>query len=140
MEKIRGNPCTLALPVKPYTPYTVMEMIMSYDNIDSGMELDASRLGSGNIPLVVYMVDMVIFYDREYTSEITYYSCLSTVMDIAVPYDMGAHDLLAPSVKLCYQSTIPLRLRTVLKLVMRPLVVIVLLHVFAERYAAALAL
>ena len=108
MEKIGGYPCSLALPVKPYTPYTVMKMIVPYDHINSSMKLDAAYFGTGEITLIVYMMYMVVLDKRKYTSEIAHDTGLATVMDIAVPYDMRTNTFLAPAVKLSYKGAVTL--------------------------------
>ena len=117
-----------------------MYMVIADDDIDRRMQFDTARLGAGKIPLVVIVMDMVVLYDREYTAEVSNDTGLTIVVYVAVSNDVRSDRIFAPPIKLCYQSTVPLRLCTVLILVMCPLVVVVLLHIFAERYAAALAL
>ena len=91
-----------------------MTMIMPDDNIDRGMELDPSGLGSRNIPLIVNVMDMIILYDGENASQITNNTGLSAVMDIAVPYCMRTHRLLAPSVELGDKGAVALGLGAIL--------------------------
>ena len=38
-----------------------MEMIVAYDNVDGRMQLDAAYLRSRQVPLVIYVMDVVVF-------------------------------------------------------------------------------
>ena len=65
-----------------------MEMVVSYDHIYRGMELDATYLCTREVSLIVDVMYMVVLDDREYAAEIAYDTRLAAVMYIAVPYDM----------------------------------------------------
>ena len=63
MEEVFANSCTLSLPVKPDTTCTIMEMIISNDNVDSSMEFDAADFRTCKISLVINMMNVVVFDD-----------------------------------------------------------------------------
>ena len=68
MEEVTRNPGALTLPVKPYASYTIMDMVVPYDDIDSRMELNASKLSASYISLVIDIVDVVILDHGEHTA------------------------------------------------------------------------
>ena len=114
-----------------------MEVIVPDYHIYGRMELDATRLGTGQISFIVYMMDMIIFNYGKYTSQVSYNTGLAAVMYVAVPYDMRTDRLLAPSLKLGDKGAVPLGLGSVLVFVLKPLIVIALLPVLAKRYSRA---
>ena len=97
MEEISCNAGSLCLPVKPQTTGAVMYMVAAENNIDSGMHFDTADLCSCQILLVVNVVDMVVFNNREYASKMSYNTCLAAVMNLTSAYNMGTNMLLIPS-------------------------------------------
>ena len=103
MKKIRCDSGALALPVEPDTARAVVEMIVSYYHIYGRVELDATYLRTGKITLVIYVMYMIILYEREYAAQVSYDPRLSAIMDLAVSDDMRTYGILAPAVQLRYE-------------------------------------
>ena len=124
MEQISRDPGSLCLPIKPDPPRAVMDVIMPDYCIDRSMHLDATDLSSCQVLLVVDMVNMTIFYDREDSAEMADDACLSAVMYIASSDNMRTDRFLRPSFRLCQADTFPLCLSSVLILPVKPSVVV----------------
>ena len=137
MEEILGYSRTLSLPVKPHSSRTVVDMVSPVYAVDRRMHLDTADLCSGQILLVVYMMDMIILYDREYSSQMSHYACLATVMYIAPSYYMRSYPFLCPPLILSLHDIVPLCLGPILSISRRPLIVIIRLQIFTERNAGA---
>ena len=59
-------------------------------------------------------------------------------MYLAVPDDMGTYGILTPAVKLCDERAVSLGLGAVLIFILKPLIIVALLAVFAKRDARTL--
>ena len=89
MEEISCNAGSRVLPVKPQTTGAVVDMVAAENNIDSSMHFDTANLCSCQILLVINVVDMVVFNNREYASKMSYNTCLTAVMDFTSAHNMG---------------------------------------------------
>ena len=132
MEQVLSNPCSLRLPVKPQSACAVMEMISPDDHVDRRMHLDTADLCTGQVLLIINMMNMVILDDGEYAAKMTYDTGLSAVMNITATDNMGTDPLLGPALPLCLTDAVTLRLSTMLQLSVQPLIVIVWLFVFTK--------
>ena len=97
MEEISCNAGSLCLPVKPQTTGAVVDMVAAENNIDSSMHFDTANLCSCQILLVINVVDMVVFNNREYASKMSYNTCLTAVMDFTSAHNMGTDVFFIPS-------------------------------------------
>ena len=97
MEEISCNAGSLCLPVKPQTTGAVVDMVAAENNIDSSMHFDTADLCSCQILLVVNVMNMVVFNNREYASKMSYNTCLTAVMDLTSAYNMGTDVFFIPS-------------------------------------------
>ena len=91
----------------------MVDMISSVDNVYRCMHLDPADLGTGQILFVVDMMDVIVLYDRENSSEMSYYAGLSAVVDMASSYDVRSDRLLCPSFVLSLQYIVSLGLCSV---------------------------
>ena len=60
MEQVLCHACALSLPVKPQAACAVMDVVPAVNDIDRGMHLDTTDFRSGQILLVVDMMDVVV--------------------------------------------------------------------------------
>ena len=123
-EQISCHSCALCLPVKPQAAGTAVNVVAAYDHVNGRMHLDASDFGAAQILLIVDVMDLIVFYDREYPAKMPYNSCLSTVVDVASSDGVGAYPLLTPSLPLCLTDAVPLCLRAVLIFPPGPLIIV----------------
>ena len=138
VEQVGADPGALGLPVQPDTPDAVVEMVVADDYVDGGVELDAADFGTGQIPLVVDVVDVVVLNHGEHAAQVAHDAGLAAVVDVAAPDGVGADGLLAPAVDLGDEGAVPLGLGAVLVLIVEPLVVVALLQILAQGDAGAL--
>ena len=96
MEQVLCNTGSLCLPVKPQTTGAVVDMVAAENNIDSSMHFDTANLCSCQILLVINVVDMVVFNNREYASKMSYNTCLTAVMDLTSAHNMGTDVFFIP--------------------------------------------
>ena len=61
------------------------------------MHFDTANLCSCQILLVINVVDMVVFNNREYASKMSYNTCLTAVMDLTSAHNMGTDVFFIPS-------------------------------------------
>ena len=140
MEQILRNSCSLSLPVKPETSRAVMEMVLSDNNIDGRMHLDSAYFRARKVLLVVYVVNMIVLDDREYTAEMSDDTGLSAIMNIVVSYYVGTVSVFVPALNLSLADAVTLGLGTVFVFPFKPLVIVVALEVFTKRNTRALRL
>ena len=65
VEQILCDAGALCLPVEPETAGAVMEMVAANDDVDGGVHLDAADFRTGQILLVVDMMDVIVLNDGE---------------------------------------------------------------------------
>ena len=109
-----------------------MEVVSANDYVDRRMHLDTADLCTGQVLLIINMMNMVILDDGEYTAKMTYDTGLSAVMNITATDNMGTDPFLGPALPLCLTDAVTLRLSTMLQLSVQPLIVIVWLFVFTK--------
>ena len=115
-----------------------MNVIPAVNDINGRMHLDAADFRAGQILLVVDVVNVVVLNDGEDPAQMTHDAGLSAVVNVAAADDMGADVLLRPSLPLCLDDAVSLRLCAVFQFVEQPAVVIFRLQVFAQGDAGAL--
>ena len=99
MKEIGTDPGALALPVKPYSPCAVMEVIVSDDHVYGCMQFDAAYLCTCKITFVIDVMYMIVFYDREYTAQIADYAVFAAVVYHVVANYVTARGFFAPTFK-----------------------------------------
>ena len=114
-----------------------MNMVSPVGHINGGMHLDPADLSSGQILLIVDVMNLVVLNQRENTAKMSDDSRLSAVMNIAAPDHVGTDCFSGPSFPLRLADTVPLGLRPVLEKPGRPLILISLLKILSEGNAAA---
>ena len=85
------------LPIKPYTAYAVDQDVVLDDDIYCGVQLDAADLGSAKLDIGVYVVDIIVLYQREYPSKVSHNASLTAVVDMVVADNVGAYVILVPA-------------------------------------------
>lgn len=85
-------------------------MIPADDHVNGCMHFDAADLSACQILLIVNVVDMIIFNDGKYSSEMADNTGLSAVMDITAADDMGTDIFFGPSFSLSLTDGISFRL------------------------------
>jgi hypothetical protein len=78
------------------------------------MHFDSTDFCSCKILLVVDVVNVVIFNQREYSAKVTDNTCLSAVVNITAAYNVGTDILLAPAFNLSLADTVAFCLSSVL--------------------------
>ena len=137
VEKVLGDPGALGLPVQPQTAGAVVDVIAADDGINSGMELDAADFGTIQLLLIIDVVNVIVLNQGEGTAEMAYDARLAAVMDVAVPYDVGADGLLVPTFVDGTADDVPFVLGSALFGVVAPLVLIAGLQILSNGDAAA---
>ena len=94
MEEILCHSCTLCLPIQPDSSGTMVNMISAIYNIDGRMHLDTADLCPCKILFIVNMMDMIIFYQRKNTTQVSDYTRLTTIVNIAMSYNMMTYFIL----------------------------------------------
>ena len=59
VEQVAGNPGPLCLPVQPYPPVAVVDMIAAYHGIDRSMEFNTAQFRTGKLPVCINMMDLI---------------------------------------------------------------------------------
>ena len=95
--KISADPCPLRLPVKPGSQTTVMDIVITYLNVNGRMKLDAGNLMTKILMFHRNIINMVMINPAEYTSHMSHDPVLSAVIDHIVTDDMGTDSLLTPA-------------------------------------------
>ena len=132
IEQVLRDACSLSLPVQPESPGTMMETISPDDHVNGSMELNPANLCTGQILLVVDMVDLIIFNYGKNTAQMSYDTGLSAVVNVAASDNMGADVFLGPSFTLCLADRVAFGLCAGLGTLMRPFVVIFGLQIFTQ--------
>ena len=132
MEQILGNSCTLSLPVEPHTSCAVVYMISSEYHINCGMHLDTADLSTGEILLVVYVMDMIVLDDGENSAHMTYDTGLTALVYMTASDNVRTYCFLGPAFIYCLHYTVSLSLCTVLKSETCPLVFILRLQILSK--------
>ena len=63
VEQVSRDARSLRLPVEPNTARAVMDMIMPVNNVYGSMHLNSADFRACKVLLVVYVVDVVVFYE-----------------------------------------------------------------------------
>ena len=132
MEKVLGYSGSLCLPVQPDSSRAVVDMVSAEYDIDGCMHFNPADFCTGQILLIINMMNMVILNQGKYASQMPYDSCLAAVVNIAPSDNMMADVFLCPSFSLCLADAFPLCLRTVLIFPVQPFIIIALLLIFAQ--------
>jgi len=115
-----------------------MNVVSSENDINCGMEFYAGNFGSTKLMHIVYVVNMVIFNDREHATHTTYNTGLFTVMNITSSYYMSANGFLCPTIVLGTAYCITLHLSRTFYMLVEEVVVIVFLGIVTEGNTATL--
>ena len=60
MHQVARDAGALCLPVEPYTECTAVDIVVCYNGVDCGVELNASHLVSPKLASLTYIVNMVV--------------------------------------------------------------------------------
>ena len=88
MEEVLGNTSSLSLPVQPDSTCTVVNVVAAVNTVDCGMHFNSTDFSTSKILLVIDVVNVVIFNQREYSAKVSYNTCLSAVVDITAAYNV----------------------------------------------------
>ena len=113
-------------------------MVAAVDHVNGSVHFNAADLRAGKVLLVVDVVDVVVLDQGEHTAQMAHDAGLAAVVDIAPANDVVADILLGPPLDLGQADALPLGLGAVLKFVMKPLIVVFWLAVFAQGDAGTL--
>ena len=81
-----------------------MNMVSPVGHINGGMHLDPADLSSGQILLIVDVMNLVVLNQRENTAKMSDDSRLSAVMNIAAPDHVGTDCFSGPSSRCAWQT------------------------------------
>ncbi len=115
----------------------MMNVIPAENNVNCRMHLDSADFRSGQVLLVVYVVDVIVFYCGEHTSQVADYAGLPAVMNPAAPYDVTSDMVLIPPLIAGLKNAVPFGLGPVLVFPLQPLIVVVGLQILSQRYSGA---
>ena len=115
-----------------------MDVVAPVHHVDGGVHLDAADLRTGEVLLIVDVVDVVVLDKGEHPAQMAHNAGLATVVDIAPADDVVADVLLGPALDLRQADALPLGLGAVLILLVEPLVVVLRLIILAQGDAGAL--
>ena len=61
MEQVAGNPGSLGLPVQPYPPVAMVDMVAAYHCVDGAVQFDAAQFRAAELPVCIDMMDLIPF-------------------------------------------------------------------------------
>jgi hypothetical protein len=88
MKKVARNSYTLSLPIEPHTEIAVVDIIVLYDSIYSGVELYSRHLVPPEFLLLIYIVDMIMLYPTKAAAHMPHYTRLTAIVDNVVAHSM----------------------------------------------------
>ena len=53
MEQVSGNPGSLGLPVQPYPPVAMVDMVAAYHCVDGAVQFDAAQFRAAELPVCI---------------------------------------------------------------------------------------
>ena len=137
MKNISCDPCSLRLPVQPDSSGAVVDVVPTDDHIDGCMHLDSTDLCTGQILLVVDVMNMIILNNGKNSSQMSNNTSLSAVMDVTSADNVGTDMLPVPALIGSLADAVTFCLGAVLIFPFQPFVVILWLEIFSKRDTAA---
>ena len=61
MEQVAGNPGSLGLPVQPYPPVAVVDMVAAYHCVNGAVQFDTAQFRAAELPVCIDMMDLIPF-------------------------------------------------------------------------------
>lgn len=56
VEQIAGDPCSLGLPVQPYPPVAMMDMVAAYHCVNRTVQLNPAQFRTAELPICINMM------------------------------------------------------------------------------------
>ena len=82
MEEVLSYAGSLSLPVQPDSAGTVMNVISAIDTVDCGVHFNSADFRTGKVLLVVDVMNMIIFNQRENSAEVSDNTSLAAVVNV----------------------------------------------------------
>ena len=140
VEQVPGDTGPLGLPVQPQASGAMVDVVVTDNGIDGGVEFDSGNLRAIQLLLVVDVMDMVVFDQGKGAAQMAHNSRLPAVVNIASPDGVGAYRVLIPALVDRSANHIPFILGTAFSGAVGPFVFVARLQVLADGNTAALCL
>ena len=88
MEEVLSYAGSLSLPVKPDSTGAVVNVISAVNTVNGCVHFNSTDFSTSEILLVVDMVDVIVFNQREDTAKVTYNTGLAAVVNVTAAHNM----------------------------------------------------